>query len=198
MTIFVAITGGIGSGKSTFAKEIKKRGFSLLDSDEEVAKIYNNPNKNFLKFLKNTGFEKAIVRGKINKKYIADIIFSNKDIKKSLENYIFKIVKKQRILFIKKERRKKTKIAFFDIPLLFENNLQGKFDLVVSIISNRKNRFIRLSKSKKMSKELYSKIISSQTTDLVRKKESDIVIINNKSLKEYIQKINNLLDRVIA
>ena len=41
MTAVVAITGGIGSGKSTFSNEVKKRGFKLIDSDQQVDKIYN-------------------------------------------------------------------------------------------------------------------------------------------------------------
>ena len=51
MTLIVAITGGIGSGKSTFSKEIKKRRLKLLDSDKEVSLIYKNPNKDFLNYL---------------------------------------------------------------------------------------------------------------------------------------------------
>ena len=52
MTTLIAITGGIGSGKSTFSKEVVKRGFKLIDSDKQVDKIYKKPSKEFLRFLK--------------------------------------------------------------------------------------------------------------------------------------------------
>ncbi len=68
MTIVVAITGGIGSGKSTFSNEVLKRGFKLLDSDEQVAKIYKKPSKNFLKHLEKIGLKDVIKNKKINKK----------------------------------------------------------------------------------------------------------------------------------
>ena len=67
MTLIVAITGGIGSGKSTFSKEIKKRRLKLLDSDKEVSLIYKNPNTNFLNYLKKIGLGKSIKNKKLTK-----------------------------------------------------------------------------------------------------------------------------------
>ena len=86
---------------------------------------------------------------------------------------------------------------FVDIPLLFENNLSKDFDIVFSIISNKQNRYKRLRKTKKLSKDLFNKIIKTQTTDLVRIKKSDIIIKNNGTMEEYLKKINNVLDKVI-
>ena len=48
MTKTIAITGGIGSGKSTFCSKLKEKGFKIHSSDEQVAKIYKNPEKKFL------------------------------------------------------------------------------------------------------------------------------------------------------
>ncbi len=193
MTTVVAITGGIGSGKSTFSKEIKKRGFKLIDSDKQVAMIYKKPTKDFLKFLIKTGLGDSVKNNKINKKKISDIIFINRSIKLSLERYLFQIIRKERDVFLKKEKRKKTKIVFVDIPLLFENHLSGDFDIIISIISSKKERYKRLKKTKKMNKNLFDKIIKSQTTDLERKNKSDIVLVNNKTMAEYLKKINKTI-----
>ena len=193
MTTVVAITGGIGSGKSTFSNEVKKRGFKLIDSDQQVATIYKKPTKNFLKFLMKIGLGDSVKNNKINKKKILNKIFINKSTKLSLENYLFKIVRKERDIFIKKEKRKKTKIVFVDIPLLFENHLTRDFDIVISIISSKKERYKRLKKTKKMKKNLFDKIIKSQTTDLERKNKSDIVLTNNKTMSEYLKKINKTI-----
>ena len=197
MTILVAITGGIGSGKSTFSKEVTKRGLKLLDSDKEVSEIYKNPNKNFLQYLEKIGLGKSIEKNNINKTIISKVIFSNKSIRLKLEKYIFKIIRNNRNIFIKKEIKRKTKIVFFDIPLLFEKNLNRQFDTVISIVSNKKERYKRIKKSKKISEDLFKKIIKYQTTDVERKKKSDIVILNNKSLKEYKKKINKALDEIL-
>ena len=80
---------------------------------------------------------------------------------------------------------------------MFENNLSEKFDIIISIISKKEERFKRLKKNKKITKELFNKIIKSQTSDVVRKRDSDIVIYNNKSMRDYLNKINIILDRIL-
>tara|TARA_Y100001935_G_scaffold242410_1_gene232795 strand:- start:144 stop:740 length:597 start_codon:yes stop_codon:yes gene_type:complete len=197
MTKTVAITGGIGSGKSTFSIEVRKRGFKLLDSDEQVSLLYKDPNNEFLKFLKKIKLGKAISKNKINKKTISDEIFSNKLLKKELENYIFKIIRKKRENFIKTHKKKREKIIFLDIPLLFENNLSREFDIVISIISSKRERYKRLKVSKKISKALFNKIIKFQTSDIVRKKYSDIVLKNDNTMHKYLKKINKTLDKIV-
>ena len=196
MTILVAITGGIGSGKSTFSKEVIKNGFKLLDSDEQVLNIYKKPPKSFLKHLKKINLGLAIKKNKIDRKYIASVIFSNQNTKVKLEKYIFKAIKKIRVDFIKKEKKKKTKLLFFDIPLLFENNLEEDFNIVISILAPKKDRFKRLKRSKNIKKDMFKKILKTQTSDVVRKKNSDIVINNNKNIKTYMSKINRTLKRI--
>ena len=197
MTIIIGITGGIGSGKTTFSKQVLKRGLTLLDSDKVVGGLYNKPTGGFLKHLKKIGLGGAIKGKKINKKYIAKIIFNNTKVKTELQNHIFKFVRKQRSLFLKKEKRKKTKIIFLDIPLLFENNLSKEFDILISIISTKKNRYKRLKKYRNMNKDLFKKIVISQTTDVVRKLNSDIIIYNNKSMNDYLHKINTVLNKIV-
>ena len=197
MTIIVGITGGIGSGKSTLSKEIRKKNFKLLDSDEIVANIYNKPTKSFIKYLKKIELGNSIKGKKINKKQISNVIFSNNNIKSKLEDYIFKIVRKKREIFIKNEKKRKTNIIFLDIPLLFENNLNKSFNIIISVISSKKERYKRLKISKNMSKEMFNKIIKSQTSDIVRKRKSDIIIINNSTMEFYIKKINNILEKIV-
>ena len=194
MTLLVAITGGIGSGKSTFSKQLIIRGFKLLDSDYEVYKIYKKPNNEFLSLLKKIGLEKSIQKGMINKKYISDVIFSDKNTRLKLQKYIFKRVHHERQIFINKERKRKTKTIFFDIPLLFENKMEKKFDIIISIISSRQERYKRVKKTKKISKLLFKKILKSQTSDVVRKMKSDIIIKNNYSMADYRRKIRKTID----
>ena len=196
MTKTIAITGGIGSGKSTFCSKLKERGFKIHSSDEQVAKIYKNPEKKFVTYLRTIGLSKSISKKNIDKKIISKIIFENKQIRKKLELYIFKIVRKKRSDFIKKEKQKKTKLIFIDIPLLFENNLEKQFNKVISIIASKQVRLKRLKKTRKMTENQFKNITSSQTSDVIRKKKSDYVIYNNSTLKDYKIKINKLISKL--
>ncbi len=196
MTKTIAITGGIGSGKSTFCSKLKEKGFKIHSSDEQVAKIYKNPEKKFVTYLRTIGLSKSISKKNIDKKIISKIVFENKQIRKKLELYIFKIVRKKRSDFIKKEKEKKTKFIFIDIPLLFENNLEKQFNKVISIIASKRVRLKRLKKTRKMTENQFKNIVRSQTSDVVRKKKSDYVIYNNSTLKDYKIKINKLISKL--
>jgi|TARA_B100001540_G_scaffold167894_1_gene148488 dephospho-CoA kinase len=196
MTKTIAITGGIGSGKSTFCSKLKEKGFKIHSSDEQVAKIYKNPEKKFVTYLRTIGLSKSISKKNIDKKIISKIIFENKQIRKKLELYIFKIVRKKRSDFIKQEKQKKTKLIFIDIPLLFENNLEKQFNKVISIIASKRVRLKRLKKTRKMTENQFKNITRSQTSDVIRKKKSDYVIYNNSTLKDYKIKINKLISKL--
>ena len=196
MTKIIAITGGIGSGKSTFCSNLKEKGFKIHSSDEQVAKIYKNPDKKFITYLTTIGLSKSISKKNIDKEIISKIIFENKQIRKRLELHIFKIVRKKRYDFIRQEKQKKTKLIFIDIPLLFENNLEKQFHKVISIIASKQVRLKRLKKTRKMTETQFKNIIRSQTSDVIRKKKSDYVIYNNSTIKDYKFKINKIINKL--
>ena len=197
MTKIVGITGGIGSGKTTFSNHLKKLGFLVHESDRVVSEIYTKPKKQFLSFIKEKISRDAINHNKINKAEIANVIFNNNTIKRLLERRIHKEVQSSREAFIKKYIKKKKKIIFADIPLLFENKLEKGFDLVICIISSKKNRSKRVLKNKKFTKENLSKIFKAQTTDKERKKRSQIIINNNKTKKDFIFSVEKVLTKLI-
>ena len=197
MTKLIGITGGIGSGKTTFSNHLKKLGFLVHESDVVVSEIYTKPKKQFLSFIKTKISQDAVNNNKINKTEIANVIFSNNTIKILLERRIHKEVLNSREAFIKKHTKKKKKIIFADIPLLFENKLEKRFDLVICIISSKKNRIKRVLKNKKFTKGNLNKILKTQTTDVERKKRSQIIINNNKTKKDFIYSFEKVLIKLL-
>ena len=193
MTKIVGITGGIGSGKTTFSNHLKKLGYLVHESDSVVSEIYTKPKKQFLSFVKEKISKDAVKHNEINKPKITNVIFNNKMSKKLLERYIHKEVQSSREVFIKKYTKKKKKIIFADIPLLFENKLEDNFDLVICVISSKKNRIKRVLKNKKFTKENLNKIFKAQTFDKERRKRSQIIINNNKTKKDFIFNIEKVL-----
>ena len=197
MTKLVGITGGIGSGKTTLSNHLKKLGHLVHESDVVVSEIYTKPKKQFLSFIKEKISEDAVNHNKINKTEIVNVIFNNKAIKKLLETRIHKEVQNSREAFIKKNKKNKKKLIFADIPLLFENKLEKDFDLVICIISLKKNRIKRVLRNKKFTKDNLNKIFNAQTTDKERKKRSQIIINNNKTKKDFIFSVEKVLKGLI-
>ena len=193
----IAITGGIGAGKSVISDYLKKQGHEVHDSDSVVSNLYKKPRKSFLDLLHGCGLKNIIINKKINKKLIAKHIFINKKLKAKLEKYIHNEVKLNRDSFVKNCKKLKKKFVFFDIPLLLENKLEKEFDLVLSIISTKKNRTKRVMKSKKFSKKILNNIYKNQTSDKQRRNKSDIIINNNKTKKEFIFAAEKVLTSIL-
>ena len=197
MIKIVGITGGIGSGKTTLSKYLKKAGFEVHESDAVVSQMYKKPSKLFVKFLKHNLSKDIVKRGHINKQKITEIIFNNDGVRKKLENYIHIAVKKSRDGFIKKNQKNKKGIIFIDIPLLFEKNLEKKFNSTLCVIATKKIRTKRVLRRNKYTKETLNKIYSTQTTDKERKKRSQIIIYNNKTKKDFIFSIKKALVKIV-
>ena len=197
MTIFVGLTGGIATGKSTVVKFLQKKGYKVHDSDLVVNKIYSKPNKKLFDTLKKTGLSKSIKNKKIDKNIIRDEIFSNKVKKKKLEKFIHKEVRISRNLFIKKHKNKKNKIIFFDIPLLFESKLTHICHYIILLCAPRKTKIERVLKRKNIDKKVIIKILKNQIDDKIKKKKSDYIINTSKpkkhSFKMILEAISNIL-----
>ena len=197
MTIIVGITGGIGSGKSTLSSFLKKKGYSVHDSDKEVSLIYKKPPTEFKKILIKTGLSKAIKKNHIDKKIIISKFFTKKEKKTKIEKYLHFEVQKKRNLFIKKNKAKKENIIFLDIPLLFENNLDSFFTKIICIISKKEIRQKRTQKTKKISKKIFTQIVKNQTSDKERKKRADYLIVNNGSKKNFIKNADSVIKDIL-
>ena len=197
MTKIIAITGGIGSGKTTISKYLKKNNFAVHESDSAVSQIYIKPNKLFLSFLKKNVSKRVVTRNKIDKQKIAEIIFNDKKTKQKLENYIHKEVKKSRDSFIKKNIKNKKNLIFVDIPLLFENKLEKNFDKVLCVIAKKKIRRERVLRNKKFTKTTLQKIFKFQVSDKERKARSNIIIYNNDTKKNFIFSLEKALIKLL-
>ena len=197
MTKIVAITGGIGSGKTTISKYLKKNNFAVHESDSAVSQIYIKPNKLFLGFLKKNVSKEVVTRNKIDKQKIAEIIFNDKKIKQKLENHIHKEVKKSRDGFVKKNIKNKKNLIFVDIPLLFEKKLEKNFDKVLCVIAKKKIRRERVLRNKKFTKKTLQNIFKFQVSDKERKSRSNIIIYNNDTKKDFIFSLEKALIKLL-
>ncbi len=163
--IKIAITGKIGSGKSTVADIIKGLGYFVFESDKEVDKLFNSNNiKNKIKtlFCKITNLTNK--DGSINKTLLGDYVFSNKNELKNLEDLIYPLLNKERQKFI--NSRKMEKILFFDIPLLFEKKLFTEYNFIIYVYVKEKIQKERVLKRKKMNKNKLKKILEAQSYNL--------------------------------
>jgi dephospho-CoA kinase len=188
--IRIGILGKIGSGKSYVAGNF---GFPVFNADNEVAKIYKKNKKIFIKL--NKILPKYIHSFPINKNEIIDAILSNKNNLKKIITIVHKEIRKKMKLFLKKNKNKKAIIL--DIPLLLENKLYDKNDILIFIDSRKIDIEKRLKKRSGYNRELINNFENLQLSAQYKKKKSHFIIKNNFTKKTIKVDIKNILNKIL-
>ena len=188
--IRVGILGDIGSGKSYVANQF---GYPVFNADYEVSKLYKKNKKIFFKLKKK--LPKYINTYPINKKQITKAILSNKTNLKKIVNVVHKEVRKKLELFIKKNKNKK--IVILDIPLLLENKINIKGDILIFVDSKKKEIEKRLVKRKDFNRKLFYKFKKIQYNSNYKKRKSHFIIKNNFIKKNVNRDIRKILKEIL-
>ncbi len=129
----------------------------------------------------------SFLGNKINKKYIADKIFSDPKKLKKINSILHPRVRK-RIDFLSKEYFKENDIVFVEAALIFESKIEKFYDFVVLITADRALRMNRSILAKKFSEEDFVNRDSNQINDESKKKKADFIFTNDGSISELKQK----------
>ena len=184
--IKIGILGDIGSGKSYVAQ---KFGYPVFNADYEVAKLYQQNKKIFnklKKFLPN-----YIHSFPIKKIEILNAILAN-------ENNLYKIIRIVHLEVRKKMNKfliknKNEKIVILDIPLLLENKINKKEDVLVFVQSKQLDILKRLKKRPNFNQKLLKKFKDIQYPIKYKKKKSNFIIKNDYTKKTVNDAIKNIL-----
>ena len=188
--IRIGILGTIGSGKSYIANNF---GYSVFDADFEVSKLYKKNKKIFIKL--NKILPKYISKFPIDKKQIIEAILGNKGNLKKIINIIHQEIRKRLRLFIKKNKNEK--IIILDIPLLLENKINTKTDILVFVESKKNDVKKRLVRRKNFNRKLYNKFKKIQLSSAYKKKKSKYIIRNDFEKKSIKKQIKNILNKIL-
>ena len=187
--IRIGILGDIGSGKSFVAKQF---GYPVFNADEEVGNLYKKNKKIYSKLFK--ALPKYITSFPISKIEISKAILSNRTNLKIIISIVHLEVRKKMKLFLKKNENKK--IVILDIPLLLENKLNQKKDILIFVQSKHLEILKRLKKRSNFNKKLYMKFKDIQLSLDYKKKKSQFIIKNNFKKKKIISDIKYILDKI--
>ena len=187
--IRIGILGDIGSGKSYVANNF---GYPVFNADYEVSKLYKKNKKIFIKL--NKKLPKYICSFPVNKNEITKAILSNKINLKKIISIVHEEVRKKMKIFLKKNKHKK--IVVLDIPLLLENKIYKKKDILVFVDSKAKEINKRLKKRKNFNTKLISKFKKIQFNLNYKKKKSNFIIKNNFTNKLIKNQIRYILNQI--
>jgi len=187
--IRIGILGDIGSGKSYIAQNF---GYPVFNADYEVAQLYQK-DKNIFNKLK-AKLPKYINSFPIEKKEISDAILANNNNLKKIVKIVHFEIRKKLNNFIKSNKHKK--IVILDIPLLLENKINKKNDILVFVQSKKPSILKNLKKRKNFNKKLLKKFKEIQLPLNYKKKKSHFIIKNNFTKKSIIDDIKGILKEI--
>lgn len=181
----VAVTGGIGAGKSEFMRAVKELGIRTYSADEINAELLRD--KGYIEKL-SASFPFAVKDGKVDKSVLREEVFSDEKKRKTLNALAHPEI-----------RRKIEEItgdAVIEVPLLFESGMTDLFDRVIVVTAGEDVRINRIVSTRNISKDLAKNIIKNQTTDDERLKRADYVAINDGTRKDLYEQAKNIIKRI--
>jgi len=190
----IAITGGIGAGKSTVTSYLVKHGYTVVDADK-MARSLTEPGGLAIPFIKKYfGPDFIAEDGGMDREKMRKLVFSNKEAKELLEKgttqLVLEDIKKIKI----QAASKNLDLLFFDIPLLFEQGMEHEFDLVMVISATHDKRVERVMARDQMGVKMINDIMDSQVDDEYKIQHADIVLYNNGT----IEQLNNNLEALLV
>lgn len=186
----IAVTGNIGSGKSSFSKFIEEEGFKVIYADELSKDILSKDTSVKQKVIQKFGKE-SYQNGKLNKKFLAEKVFSNKQNLAHLE-YILHPVVITKSVDLMNSCLKKDDLVFLEAALIYEADMENLFDYVILITADRQLRFHRKKESDGYTEEQFAERENLQIPQEEKRKRADFVFENNSDLKSLKQKVKLL------
>ncbi len=181
----VAVTGGIGAGKSEFMRAVKELGIRTYSADEINAELLRD--KRYIEKL-SEAFPLAVKDGKVDKSVLREEVFSDEKKRKTLNALAHPEIRRQ--------IEEITGDAVVEVPLLFESGMTDLFDRVIVVTAGEDVRINRIVSTRNISKDLAKNIIKNQTTDDERIKRADYVAINDGTRKDLYEQAKNIIKRI--
>ena len=188
--IRLAVVGDIGSGKSYVAKQF---GYPVFNADAEVSKLYKTNRKCYNKL--KIALPNYITSFPIKKNNLSRAILANKHNMKKIVKIIHPEVRLKMDSFIKKNRKKR--IIVLDIPLLIENKINKKNDILVFVDANKKQINQRLKNRPNFNLKIVKKFKKLQLPLEIKKKKSNFIIKNNFRNNSIKKNVKRLTKRIL-
>ncbi len=192
--IVIGLTGGIGSGKTTVANYFIELGVPIYFADDEAKKLMNTSKK--IKKQLITEFGKEVYKnGILNRAYLADIVFNDKNKLNSINSIVHPEIAKHFSKWLKKQ---KSVYIIQENAILFENNTASKFDFIITVTAPIDIRVQRVIERDSVREEDVLSRMNNQWDEAKKIKLSDFIIqnVNLSDTKKQVVKLHKKLSKM--
>jgi dephospho-CoA kinase len=192
--LIVALTGGIGSGKSTVGQIFAQLGAIVIDSDQLARDVIERGSIGFNEVVAKFGDE-ILKNGEIDRHILASLIFRDPAKRSELEQITHPLIRKAFAKVVSSALP--DSIVINQIPLLVESNHDYKFDHIITVSASESIRSERLIK-RGLTNEQIKQRMQAQATDQMREDIADSVIVNEKSEQEITDQVEKIWEQLLA
>ena len=185
----VAVTGGIGAGKTTVSNLFEKIGIPVFNSDEIAKELMHNDKQLKSDIIKAFGNE-SYINNELNRAYLSDIVFNDETLLNKINSIVHPQVEKE---FNQWLLNQQSKYIIYESAIIFENNSEDVFDKIICVIAPEEDVISRVMKRNSFSRDKVISIISNQLPDQVKINKADYIIenINKSDLTDRVLEIHN-------
>lgn len=193
----VAVTGGAASGKTSVCNRLKELGVRVISSDE-LAREAVAPGSTALKKVVSFFGEKVLLSdGTLNRKMLRRIILDDKASRRNLERIVHREISELIQKNVDLAEKDGCGILVVEVPLLFELNMQERFDRVVVVSAGYEIRIKRLMERDNTSRDEAEALINVQMPDGEKIRRADFVVYNERSKEALIRSVDVLYKKLI-
>lgn len=185
----IGLTGSIGTGKSTVASYLKKRGYMVLDADRTVHDLYEQASFREL-FIQEFGRKFLDEEGLIDRRRLAKTVFEDEAVRERLNRLVHPLAFD--CLFEQAKRCNREEVIY-DVPLLFESGMDLYMDAIIVVVCEEEISKKRVRLRDDRSSREVEKIFEYQTSQEEKIKKADFVIRNDSNLEELFLRVDDML-----
>jgi len=192
--LVVALTGGIGSGKSTVGQFFAQLGAIVIDSDQLARDVIERGSIGFNEVVAKFG-DGILKNGEIDRQILASLVFKDPTKRAELEQITHPLIRKAFEKVV--SSASPDSIVINQIPLLVESNHDYRFDHIITVSASESIRSERLIK-RGLTNEQIKQRMQAQATDQMREDIADSVVVNEKSEQEITDQVEKIWEQLLS
>lgn len=194
----IAVTGGIGSGKSVVCRRLAEKGLMVVISDELSKKAVSPGTEAYAKIVAYFGGEILLPDNTLDRRKLRRIISTDIQAKKVLEGFIHPEVFRQMEKQADAAAENGEPFVVVEVPLLFESGLDTWFDWIVMVDGDEERRIRRIMARDGISREEVLAMMNIQMADNEKRRRADYCVENNASEEDLLHSVDRMYEHMMA
>lgn len=187
----IAVTGGIGTGKTFVLECFAKLGFAVFNADKVVHQLLERSGEAFPMVAKL--FPQAVEEHGINRQIMGELVFADPSLLQQLEAILHPLVRQKQVEFMLQVKQQGNKSAVFEVPLLFENKREDQFKHIIVTSASPEIQKERVLQRPGMTEEKFMAIVKKQVPNSLRLKKAHHVIHTNKTPQDTLEQVRRIV-----